>query len=317
MITTVTMNAALDKAYFMADKIENGTVMRVRRCRTSAGGKGLNVARAAARCGADVQATGLVGGFNGRQLESLLEKDGISYQFGQIAGETRCCINILDEGYGSTEYLEPGCEVSPEEEQEFMKMFPGIIRDSTVVVVSGSIPQGIRKDVYGRMIAIAKAMGKMVILDTSGELLEQGLKAVPAMVKPNQDEIEQLFGVKVHSIQDVIRYAEKIRDMGISYVVISLGKDGALLVSENGTFHGRPPQVEAVNTVGCGDSMVGAFAVAFERNYTETEALRYAIAVAAANALSPDTGDFDPEKCEELLKQVTVERLVYRQHLCT
>lgn len=303
------MNAALDKAYFMADKIENGTVMRVGHCCTSAGGKGMNVARVAALCGAEVQATGLVGGFNGKYLESLLERDGIPYRFGHVAGETRCCINILDEGYGSTEYLEPGCEVSPDEEREFMKMFPEIIRSSDVVAISGSIPQGIKKDIYGRMVTIAKAMGKTVILDTSGELLEKGMKASPTMVKPNQDEIEQLFDVKIRSIQDVILYAKKIRDMGIPYVVISLGKDGALLVCENGVFHGMPPKVEAVNTVGCGDSMVGAFAVAFERNYTEKEALRYAVAVSAANAMSPDTGDFDPEKCKELLEQITIECL--------
>ena len=105
MITTVTMNAALDKAYFMNHVIENGTVMRVQECRTTAGGKGLNVARAASICGADVQATGLVGGFNGQYLESLLDKDEIPHQFGHVKGETRSCINILDEGYGSTEYL--------------------------------------------------------------------------------------------------------------------------------------------------------------------------------------------------------------------
>lgn len=309
MITTVTMNAALDKAYFMADKIENGTVMRVEHCRTSAGGKGLNVARAAALCGAEVQATGLVGGFNGKYMESLLEKDGISYHFGHVAGETRCCINILDEGYGSTEYLEPGCEVSLEEEQKFMKMFPQIIRSSDVITISGSIPQGMKKDIYSRMITIAKAMGKTVILDTSGELLEKGMKAYPTMVKPNQDEIEQLFDVKIRNMREVILYAKKIRDMGIAYVVVSLGKDGALLVCEKGVFRGIPPKVEVVNTVGCGDSMVGAFAVSFEKNYTEEEALRYAVAVATANAMSPNTGDFDPEKCKELLEQVTIEYL--------
>lgn len=309
MITTVTMNAALDKAYFMKDKIENGTVMRVDHCRTSAGGKGLNVARAAALCGAKVQATGLVGGYNGQYLESLLEKDGIPYRFGHVAGETRSCINILDQGYGSTEYLEPGFTVTPSEEQEFMEIFPDIIRDSDVVTISGSIPRGLKKDIYGRMIAIAKDMGKMILLDTSGELLKEGVKSCPTLVKPNQDEIEQLFDTKVQGMPDVIRYAGKIQEMGIPYVVISLGKDGALLVCEDGVFHGKPPKVDAVNTVGCGDSMIGAFAVALERRYAAEEALRYAAAVATANAMSPHTGDFDKKQCEELIDQIIVERL--------
>lgn len=309
MITTVTMNAALDKAYFMKEKIKNGTVMRVDHCRTSAGGKGLNVARVISLCGAKVQATGLVGGFNGQYLESLLEKDGIAYCFSHVAGETRCCINILDEGYGSTEYLEPGFEVSEEEEEEFMRIFPDIIRDSDVVTISGSIPQGVKKDIYGRMITLAKDMGKAVLLDTSGEILREAIGSCPTLVKPNQDEIEQLFGAKIHDMRDVIRYAGKIRDMGVAYVVISLGKDGALLVCEDGVYHGKPPKVEVVNTVGCGDSMIGAFAVAFERGYAAEESLRYAVAVSASNAMSPNTGDIDREQCEELLGQVVIERL--------
>ena len=308
MITTVTMNASLDKAYFMCDVIKNGTVMRVDACKTSAGGKGINVARAATLCGAKVLATGLVGGYNGQQLESLLDKDGIPYQFCHIEGETRCCINILDEGYGSTEYLEPGCEVSPLEEQQFMKIFPDVIRESDVVAISGSLPRGVKKDIYGQMIAIAKDMGKIVILDTSGETLKRGIAACPTMVKPNQEEIEQLFGVKICSESDMIRYAQEIHDTGVQYVVISLGKDGALLVCDDGVFQGTPPKVETVNTVGCGDSMTGAFAAALERKYAAKDALKYAVAVATASAMSPNTGAFEPEKCGELLEQIEIRR---------
>lgn len=309
MITTVTMNTSLDKAYFMKEAIENGTVMRVESCRTSAGGKGLNVARAAALCGAQVQATGLAGGFNGQQLEALLDKDGIAHKFAHVDGETRCCINILDPAFGSTEYLEPGFMVSPEEERKFMEMFPDIIRDSEVITISGSIPGGVDKNIYGRLISIAKEMGKAVLLDTSGESLKSGIKSCPTLVKPNQDEIEQLFGVQIHGMEDVISYAKKIKGMGIPYVVISLGKDGALLVCEEGIFQGHPPKIKVVNTVGCGDSMVGAFAVAYERRFTAEEALKYAVAVAAANAMSERTGDFDPKVCGELSGQVVVERL--------
>ncbi len=309
MITTVTMNASLDKAYFMKNEIENGTVMRVASDHTTAGGKGVNVARVVSLCGEKVQATGLVGGFNGQQLESLLEKDGIPHCFGHVAGETRCCINILDPKYGSTEYLEPGFTVSMEEEQKFMKFFPEIIRDSGTITISGSIPRGMKKDIYGKMITVAKAAGKTVILDSSGDTLREGIKACPTLVKPNQDEIRQLFDVDINNLQDVIRYAKKIGEMGIPYVVVSLGKNGALLVCEEGVFQGSPPKIKAVNTVGCGDSMVGAFAVALERKYSPKEALKYAVSVATANALSPDTGNFDPEQLERIMEQTAVEKI--------
>ena len=309
MITTVTMNTSIDKAYCMDHEVQNGTVMRVSRCRNSAGGKGLNVARAVKLCGEKVQATGLAGGFNGKYLESLLEKDEVQYQFLHIAGETRCCINILDECYGSTEYLEPGCEVAAEEEDRFLQRFPEIIQKSKIITISGSVPRGISKNIYAKMISKAKEMGKKVILDTSGELLKEGIKAKPTVVKPNQDEIELLYGVKIHTIEDVIKYARKIYEQGIPYVVISLGGEGALMVCEEGVFQGKPPKLEVVNTVGCGDSMVGGLAVALERNYTSQEALKFAVAVASANALSPNTGDFKPEICEKILSEVTVKRL--------
>lgn len=309
MITTVTLNTSIDKAYHMTQKIENGTVMRVAETHNSAGGKGLNVARVIRLCGSDTKAAGLAGGYNGQYLESLLDADGISYEFEHINGETRSCINILDPGYGSTEYLEGGCEVTEKEETAFLERFPEIIRDSDVVTISGSAPRGMGRDIYQKMIRIVKNLGKKVILDTSGEYLEKGLESLPTMVKPNKDEIEMLFDIKVRSQEDVIRYAQKIYEKGIPYVVISLGGDGALLVCEKGIYQGKPPKIEVVNTVGCGDSMVGAFAVAMERTMEPEDALKYAVAVASANALSPNTGTFDPEKRDEILQNVEIIKL--------
>lgn len=309
MITTVTLNTSIDKAYHMTQKIENGTVMRVAETHNSAGGKGLNVARVIRLCGSDTKAAGLAGGYNGQYLESLLDADGISYEFEHINGETRSCINILDSEYGSTEYLEGGCEVTEEEKTAFLERFPEIIRDSGVVTISGSAPRGMGRDIYQKIIRIAKDLGKKVILDTSGEYLKKGLESLPTMVKPNKDEIEMLFDIKVRSQEDVIGYAKKIYEKGIPYVVISLGGDGALLVCEKGIYQGKPPKIEVVNTVGCGDSMVGAFAVALEQNMEPENALKYAVAVASANALSPSTGTFDPAKRDEIIKTVEIIKL--------
>lgn len=309
MITTVTLNASVDKAYHMNQTIENGTVMRVASTRNSAGGKGLNVARVAKLCGADIKATGLVGGYNGKYLESLLNQDGIFYEFEHIRGETRSCINILDAGYGSTEYLESGCEVTLEEETAFLERFPEIIANSNVVTLSGSVPIGMGTDIYRKLVYIVKKLGKKVILDTSGELLEKGMEALPTMVKPNKDEIEMLFHTKIKSKEDVIKYAKEIYEKGIPYVVISLGSDGALLMCEKGLYQGRIPKIDVVNTVGCGDSMVAALAVGLESNMEPEDSLKYAVAVASANALSPNTGEFDPGKRDEMLNKVEITKL--------
>lgn len=307
MITTVTLNASIDKAYHMEKAIENGTVMRVAVCRNTAGGKGLNVARVIKICGSDVEATGMVGGFNGRYLESMLEDDGIRNRFYHIDGETRSCINILDEKYGSTEYLEPGCQVKETEWQDFVQnVFAQLIADSDVVTMSGSAPKGLPKDIYAKLIKIAQNLGKKVILDTSGELLKEGLKAKPTMIKPNKDEIEALLGVKIKGLNDVKQYAKEIHSKGIPYVVVSLGGDGAMLVSDKGICMAKSLELEVINTVGCGDSMVAAFAVALEKNMEEHEALKYAVSIASANACSPDTGNFDPDVQKEIYSQVEV-----------
>ncbi|MDO4554817.1 MAG: 1-phosphofructokinase [Lachnospiraceae bacterium] len=316
MITTITLNASIDKAYQMNEKIENGTVMRVAKCRNSAGGKGLNVARIVKLCKGDVSASGLTGGFNGKYLEELLDQDEIEHHFYHIKGETRSCINILDPCYGSTEYLEPGCLVSQEEIVGFLKEFPAIIKDSSVVTLSGSAPEGMNKNIYKILIDAANKAGKKVILDTSKDLLKQGIEARPFMVKPNQDEIEMLFDIKIKNMSDVIHYAKLIFEKGISYVVISLGKDGALLVCEKGIYQAKPPKVSVVNTVGCGDSMVGAFAVSIEKEAEPEECLKYAAAVATANAMSSETGHFDQKQLEEIFDKVKIYKIESENELC-
>ena len=305
MITTITLNVAVDKAYVIG-KLTDHTVMRVNRCTNTAGGKGLNVAKVVHLCGEEVQATGFVGGFNGAYVEDMLKKQNIPSRFVHVQGETRSCINVLDEDGGSTEFLEPGEPIRPEEVQEFLDQFDDIIADSSVVTVSGSVPKGVDVTMYAKLIEKIKAQGKKVVLDTSGALLKESIKACPTMVKPNTDEIEDLLGIKVNNHKDLVEGAKKLHEMGIPVVVVSLGGDGALVVSDEGVFRGQPPKIEVVNTVGCGDSMTAAFAVAFARGLSVQEALRYAIAVSAANAMIMETGSFREEDRVHNMKGVKV-----------
>lgn len=305
MITTITLNVAVDKAYVIG-KLTDHTVMRVNRCTNTAGGKGLNVAKVVHLCGEEVQATGFVGGFNGAYVEDMLKKQNIPSRFVHVQGETRSCINVLDEDGGSTEFLEPGEPIRLEEVQEFLDQFDDIIADSSVVTISGSVPKGVDVTMYAKLIEKIKAQGKKVVLDTSGALLKESIKACPTMVKPNTDEIEDLLGIKVNNHKDLVEGAKKLHEMGIPVVVVSLGGDGALVVSDEGVFRGQPPKIEVVNTVGCGDSMTAAFAVAFARGLSVQEALRYAIAVSAANAMTMETGSFREEDRVHNMKGVKV-----------
>lgn len=308
MITTVTLNVAIDKAY-VVDTLDKGHVMRVLKCTNTAGGKGLNVAKVAKLCGEEVLATGFVGGHAGAYVEDMLNAISVPNDFVHTANETRSCINILAADGSSTEFLEPGAPVTGKDVAEFLEKFASLVKTSDVLTISGSVPKGVDTDIYGKMIDLAKAQGKPILLDTSGELLKEGIWACPTMIKPNDDEIEALLGVPVTNKEEILAGAKKLHEMGIAYVVVSLGADGAMVVCREGVFHGRPPKIETVNTVGCGDSMLASFAVGFARGYTIEESLKFAVAVSAANALTMATGHFEKEDMEAIYPKVVVERV--------
>lgn len=306
MITTITLNIAIDKAY-VVDELIKGEVMRVKTCSNTAGGKGLNVAKVIKLCKEEVAASGFVGGHNGAYVEELLGACDVKSRFVHTKGETRSCINVLAADGSSTEFLEPGEPVTEKDVDCFMEEFEKIVKDSDVITISGSVPAGVKTDQYARLIEKVKAAGKKVILDTSGELLKEGVKALPTMIKPNDDEIEMLLGVHASNKEEIISGAVRLHKMGIPYVVVSLGSEGAILVCKEGVYHGKPPVLDVVNTVGCGDSMTAAFAVGMARGYSVEDMLRYAVAVSAANALTIQTGSFREEDLEAILPSVEVQ----------
>lgn len=307
MITTVTLNVSLDKAYRINTVVESGKVIRVSSCNNTAGGKGLNVSRVVDICGEKVLATGFVGGNIGNLVEELLEKDNIDNKFVHVKSETRNCINILDENNISTEFLESGEMIYDNEVEKFISEFDKIIDLSDVITISGSIPKGVPIDIYSTLINMIKEKGKKVILDTSNQPLKEGIKALPTMIKPNSEEIEMLLGLSISNKTELLESAVNLHKKGIELVVVSLGKDGALLVCDEGIYHGKPPKLEVVNTVGCGDSMVAAFAVGLSRGYSYKECLKYAISISAANAMSLSTGSFEKETAEEIYNNVEIK----------
>lgn len=308
MITTVTLNVAIDKSYVI-DVLKKGEVMRVHECTKTPGGKGLNVARVIKLCGEDVLATGIVGGHSGAYVEDLLKEQNIAYDFARTASETRTCINILDSEGNSTEFLELGDPVTQTELENFLVKFADMITESEVITISGSVPKGINIDIYAKLVAMVKEQGKLVILDTSGDLLKEGINACPTMIKPNRDELKALLNMSLDNWDELVDGARKLQSRGIEFVVVSLGTEGALVVTKDRIYHGKPPRIQPVNTVGSGDSMVAAFAVGLARKYHVEEMLRYAIAVSAANTLTMTTGSFKKEDMKVLYDQVTITHL--------
>ena len=309
MILTVTLNTSIDKLYLM-ESIHPETVMRVKEVHNTAGGKGLNVSRVAAKLREPVTATGFVGGFNGQYLESLISQPLVHCAFTHVQGETRSCINCWDLSNGrSTEYLEPGQPVTQADIDHFLSDFTARLPEANVVTISGSVPQGVPEDFYCELIRRSRANGIPVLVDTSGSRLISAVKEKPFFIKPNEDEIAQLTGHSISGRAEAVNALTCLHRDGIPYVVLSMGEEGALLACDQGVFHGRPPKITPRNTVGCGDSMVAGFAVGFARRLPMEETFRMALAVSAANALSLFTGDFDPADYDRLYPEVLIEKL--------
>ena len=309
MILTVTLNAAIDKRY-VVDNFKTGEVNRVKECTYVPGGKGLNVSKPASIYGAEVVATGFVGGHAGAYIEDALKPFGIKSAFYHVGAESRSCINIWDEiNQVQTEFLEPGFTLTDEDFAGFEEEFRGLVKETKVVAMSGSVPKGLDGTAYQRLVKIVKDAGIPVILDTSGRLLEMGIEAAPTMIKPNIDEIRMLTGKHCDDIQDIINAAKEIHAKGVEIVAVSLGGDGSIVVGDEGIFRARVPKIDAVNTVGCGDSMIAGFALGLSKELSLPETLKLASAISAAAAMREETGFFVMEDMEKLLPQIEITKL--------
>lgn len=309
MIVTVTLNASIDKAYYLNSPVIDGTVHRVSVVDNSAGGKGLNASRAIATLNYPVCATGFVGGNNGRYLVELAHKDGITSDFIYTEQETRSCINILEPNGQSTEFLEPGQPVLTKDFLAFKAKLAELAKNAEVVTFNGSIPKGISAANYKELIEETMATGIPCIVDASGSLLTSCIDVLPTMIKPNTDEIGQLLGRKVSTENEIIKAAQELYKRGIKIVVISLGAQGALMVSDEGTFRATPPKIEVINPVGAGDTLVGSFAVALTQKKPTSECLVFALSCATASCSSAGTGRFDQGVAAKIQKQVSIKKI--------
>lgn len=306
MILTVTMNPSVDMR-FMVDEFARGGVFRSREEQQTAGGKGLNVTRVLSVLGVPVTATGLLGGSNGRFIRQQLDEVGISHSFVDVAGNSRCCIAVLD-GDCQTEVLGMGPSVSDAEEENFFNVFAELAAAAKVVTISGSLPPGMAAGTYRRLIALAKEQGCRVLLDTSGEPLLEGIGAGPCLVKPNRSELEWLAGKKLESEEDLFVALAEIGDK-VSIAVVSLGAAGALALADGVSYRIRGPLMEAVNPVGSGDAMLAGMARGLVEKWALEKVFAYGAACGAANALEKMTGYVDPVQVEAIAAGVSVEKI--------
>lgn len=305
MITTVTLNPAVDKTYSTA-MLMPGQVNRMDSVKNIAGGKGINVAKVLRQYDYPVKAMGFIGGYTGAFIETVAGKLQMQCAFTHIEGETRTSINILGgDGY-VTELLEPGPTILDEELQKFLKDYEKEIEDSSLVILSGSAPDQVPANIYRELIKLAERKNKKVLLDTSGDFLKEGAMERPFMIKPNIKELEIISGRRIRGLEECKEAAMSLHKEGISHVLVSMGAKGLLYVTDGRVLYAKAPKVKAVNTVGCGDCVVAAFAMGYEQNLKSDELLKLCVGISAANATTLENGIIPMDEAKILADKTEV-----------
>ena len=304
-ILTVTLNPALDTAYRL-EYLKTGSSIRTKNPLKTAGGKGLNVTRVLSILGESVTATGFLGGSNGTYIRNELAKLGARDEFIQILGETRQCLAFIDSWNNQTEILEDGPFISSEEQEEIRELLRVLIPEVQILVVSGSLPQGVSSSLYQWMIMEAKNHGVKVLLDTSGEALAESLLLGPYLIKPNREELEEILGRSCQREEEIWKAMEKIAENGIEVVIVSDGERGSLVYYKGEKLRVITAEIRAVSAVGSGDSFVAGFAAGLSKGYSIKDTLVLASACGAANALEERTGYINLQNLNTLIEQISI-----------
>jgi 1-phosphofructokinase len=296
MIVTVTANPSVDRTIEI-DELHRGEVLRARGGRLDPGGKGVNVSRALAAGGRSTVAVLPSGGSEGSQLASLLEPQGVAVVQVPIAGAVRSNVSVVEPDGTVTKINEVGPELRPAEVQALEQAVADLAGRATWVVCAGSLPRGVPASFYADMVTRLRPTGARIAVDTSGEPLAACIDAGPDLIKPNHEELAELIGRPLGTFGEVIEAAREVVARGPKALVISLGADGALLVTATTALHAQARVAQVRSTVGAGDATLAGFlAGGAEGREALTHAVAYgAAAVSLPGSVMPTPADLHPE----------------------
>ena len=305
MIYTLTLNPALDR-FIIVDKLIDEDTVRVTEEQLYAAGKGIAVSRVIRELRGQSVALGLVGGYDGLHLEGLLINAGVITDFTKISHETRTNI-IINERSSGRQYVisAKGPEITATEIGQIYHHVRNI-KEMDYLVMSGSLPRGVTANLYGQLILAAKKQKAVVFLDTDGIALKEGVNYGPSGIKPNLFELSRLVERELKTEQDIMVACEEVHPKGVSYILVSRGKDGLILSTGEQKIKAIAPPVKVGSTVGAGDSTLAGFVLAHSQGKSLTECVRLACAAGTATAMTPGTELCHKEELEKILTQVEI-----------
>jgi 1-phosphofructokinase len=310
MIITVTLNPAVDKV-MVIENFKAGSVNRASEIMIEAGGKGINVSKTISSLGGRSKALGILAGQSGSFIEKSLRAINIDNEFVYVDGETRTNVKISDPISNIvTDINEPGPVVTPETLDKLSHQLFNDLNKDDLIVLTGSTPQGVDKDIYKKWIQAAKAFGIRCILDADGELLKNGVEAGPYLVKPNIHELERLYDTQTNSIDEVIELAKRLLANGTEIAVVSCGDKGAVFVTSSWVAVVDGIKTTVKSTVGAGDAMVAALSYGIHEKLASEEMIKLAVACGTATVMSYGNQPVK-EDVDKLKQQINVV-FIYR-----
>lgn len=303
MIYTLTLNPSID--YLVnVDDFTLGKVNRGISDNKFPGGKGINVSRVLKNFHKDSICLGFIGGFTGEFIDNFLKSTGVKTDFIKVSGDSR--INVKIKSSKETELNGSGPEVSND---DLNKLFDKLddLNSEDILVLAGSIQNSLPSDLYLKIQKQLKLKGVKVLVDTSGKPLLDAIKLKPFLIKPNNHEIEEIFNVEISNSDELIYYGKKLVHMGAENVIISLGGNGAILITENKVFKGNAPKGIVKNSVGAGDSLVAGFLSEYIKDKNIVNAFKMGIATGSASAFSTDL--CTKNDAINLLSEITIKEI--------
>lgn len=294
MIYTVTFNPALDYTLELSG-LKVGCVNRAQSARITPGGKGINVSIVLKNLGIKNKIMGFVAGFTGLEIENSLKKAGHKTDFVHLPeGLTRINVKLLDGD--TTDLNAPGPEITGAALRELYAKLEELEEGDTLVL-SGAVPASLPDYTYALIMERLEKKKLRVIVDTSGNQLLKTLPCHPFLIKPNIDELDELFSIRIETKVELIRYARELQEMGAENVLVSLGEAGAVLVGSNKeVYECAAPDGIPMSTVGAGDSMIAGFIYGYQKGRASaglSEGLRFGVAAGSATVFSNHLAEKD------------------------
>ncbi|MCR8969203.1 1-phosphofructokinase [Facklamia sp. 7083-14-GEN3] len=302
---TITFNPALD--YFVkTNDFEEGELNRIESETFLIGGKGLNVSLLLSEFEIPSCALGFIGGFTGNYLKDLLEKQSIQHDFIEVEGQTR--INVKLKSKKETELNASGPKIQRVQYENFFDQLKQKLKKDDTVFLSGNLAQGMDSKDYEKIAELCQKNEVNFILDSNRELVTSCLSYRPFLIKPNQQELADIFNTVIITDKDVIKYAKRLQQQGAQNVLVSLGADGAiLLTSDRKIYRSKSAPGQLVNSVGAGDSMLAGFMAEYQSSKSFKDALKLGTAAGAATAFS--LGIAERKLIDSLMDKIKIHEL--------